>query len=376
MVILAHLIAAATVVAQPIGALPVESPASEAIGSVSRTLEAGRGKNSQERIPVKASHAVTVVLQGSSRCVSFDLREPGGQSLLPPRRDPHWIGESTWTETFWVNNWAGGDMVAELQAGHFASARLTVTLYYDDGFRVIPLVAPEVWKVGERFNLNACLARMGAVVIAESTEVTATITTPGGERIETRLYDDGQHGEGAAADGVFGRFVRTIETGRHAVSFQATARFGSDAVEREVEAVYYAIAKKERARFGGKPTFHPLDYDDDKLFNALSIDFPLHYPKGLRVAIHARLEDATGNVIHPGVTVMAQNMVARENHIIAIVVESERIVDHAVDGPFVLKDIRLWDKKADRLLDVLPEVTSEPFVVSAFQARKASGSQK
>ena len=137
-------------------------------------------------------------------------------------------------------------------------------------------------------------------------------------------------------------------------------------MERQAEAVYYAIRKEKRAYFAGPPTFRTLDYDNDGLFNSLSIEFPVHYPKGWRIAIHARLEDVTGKVIQPDVTVMAMNMVAKVDHMITIGVESERIVSQAADGPFLLRDIRLWDKRADRLIDMLPDVTSGPFSIASF----------
>ena len=97
-------------------------------------------------------------------------------------------------------------------------------------------------------------------------------------------------------------------------------------MERQAEAFYNAIPKQKSAYFTGPPTFRTLDYDNDGLFNSLSIEFPVHYPKGWRIAIHARLEDVTGKVIQPDVTVMAMNMVAKVDHIITIGVDGERIV--------------------------------------------------
>ncbi|MCH7883932.1 MAG: hypothetical protein IIC01_01655, partial [Planctomycetes bacterium] len=307
------------------------TPVAAAIETVSATLQAGRGESVQRKIPVRAGSAFTVVVEGSSRCLSFDLRGPGGQSLLPRRRAPHWISEKTWRESIWVSRWAGGEMVAEVQAGHFASAKLTVTVYYDDGLRLVPQVAPEVWTVGKAFNLNACLMKLGVVVVGESMELAATITTPDGKEAKAHLFDDGEHGDGRPNDGVFGRSVRTIDVGRHRIRFQAKYEIDGKHVERQAEAIYYAIPKEKRAYFVGPPTFRTLDYDGDGLFNSLSIEFPVHYPRGWRIAIHARLEDATGKVIKPDVTVMAMNMVAKQDHVITIGVESERIVGRAAD---------------------------------------------
>ena len=147
-------------------------------------------------------------------------------------------------------------------------------------------------------------------------------------------------------------------------------------MERQAEAFYNAIPKQKSAYFTGPATFRTLDYDGDGLFNSLSIEFPVHYPRGWRIAIHARLEDATGKVIHPDVTVMAMNMVAKQDHVITIGVDSERIVGRAADGSFLLRDIRLWDKRADRLIDVLPDVTSEPFSIASFDPPEPPEAEK
>ena len=61
---------------------------------------------------------------------------------------------------------------------------------------------------------------------------------------------------------------------------------------------------------------------------------------------------------------------------ITIGVESERIVSQAADGPFLLRDIRLWDKRADRLIDVLPDVTSGPFSIASFDPPAPSDAEE
>jgi hypothetical protein len=350
----------------PAQATPVARP----VETVSVALKAGSREHAREKLAVRAAQALTISLEGTGRALSYDVKGPDGKSLLPAQRPREWLGESTWIERFWMRGWAGGDLSVELEAEVFSSAGLTVTVHYDEGFQIHPMVVPTVWTVGEPFNLSACLTRTGEVVVAESAELAATVVTPDGERREVQLVDDGEHGEGQAGDGIFGRVARTMDAGRHEVSFRARYRVDGNVVERERRAVYYAIGKDKAARFSGEPIFRGLDGDDDGLFNSLSIRFPVHYPKGAKIAIHAILEDAKGNVVHPDVTVMAKNMVAKEDHVIAIGVESERIVRRATDGPFVLRHIRMWDKRADRLLDVLSDVTSEPFRVDTFDPPK------
>ncbi|MFQ5413503.1 MAG: choice-of-anchor X domain-containing protein, partial [Phycisphaerae bacterium] len=309
------------------------------------------------------------------KCLSYDVTDPDGKSLVPLNRYRNRAGETRWVERFSLSDWKGGDMLAELKADWFGSAELSVTVDYDDGLWLKPLVAPEVWTVGEPFKLNACLRRPGGVIVGESMELTATIITPDGNRAEAKLFDDGRHDDGGAGDGIFGRSVRTIDIGKHTIEFRAECRVDNAMVEREVDAVYYAINPNTGARFAGKPTFQTQDYDKDGLYDALSIGFPVNYPKGLKIAIHARLEDARGRVIHPNVTVMAINMVQQRDHVIAIGVESGRIVEYATDGRFFLKNIRMWDKKADTLADVLPDVSTEPYTIKSFDSLGATPAQ-
>jgi hypothetical protein len=83
--------------------------------------------------------------------------------------------------------------------------------------RVVATARP-VAGTGKTINLQVTAALTGELPAAGQTAATGTLNQPDGTTRPITLYDDGQHGDGAAGDNMFGTVVSDVSPGTYAAS--------------------------------------------------------------------------------------------------------------------------------------------------------------
>lgn len=143
--------------------------------------------------------------------------------------------------------------------------KLTMKLYFPRG----EWARKAQTVIGEPVPILVTLAQKGPVTGAN---VLTSITTPRGveqpsETHEVTLYDDGEHGDGAADDGVYGNFyTRTSRSGTYVVNAVATGSTNTTgSFRREAKGAFYVLTDLDSDKDGLPDTWerlHSLDPND------------------------------------------------------------------------------------------------------------------
>jgi len=143
--------------------------------------------------------------------------------------------------------------------------KLTMKLYFPRG----EWARKAQTVIGEPVPMLVTLAQEGPVTGAN---VLAYITTPKyveqpSETHEVTFYDDGEHGDGSADDGVYGNFyTRTSRSGTYIVNAVATGSTNSTgSFRREAKGAFYVLTDRDSDQDGMPDTWetqHGLDPND------------------------------------------------------------------------------------------------------------------
>ena len=193
----------------------------------------------RQSIPMDEVNARVLLLKSSSSNWEFNFGEQGKSA--PERASTR---ASVHTQTTF------GMQDAQVPAELFAFENLKATNYSveinsndgaegfiliegDEATQLVSYPMDRQFALGQPVTILARLQNLDAR--AEITNASLNVTSPSGERSSTGLFDDGQHNDGAAGDGLFGASFSALEVGDYRAQVLANGSVADKSVVRSAE---------------------------------------------------------------------------------------------------------------------------------------------
>ncbi|MEO1415615.1 MAG: T9SS type A sorting domain-containing protein [Bacteroidota bacterium] len=184
----------------------------------------------------------------------------------------------------------------------------------------------------------------GGILTAGAT-LTAQVRENDSSSFSFPLFDDGQHGDGVANDGIYGNSLAQA--------------FSSDFLAVEVSASYQGFSLYERTSvaygvqmgtFADTYQETTVDEDNDRLIDGLAITVGLNIQDELRgIVVTGKLVDASGDFIVTATLNETQTQTGPLNVVLSF--GGEEIAQKGLDGPYTLSDLQLIDLETGEVVD-------------------------
>ena len=193
------------------------------------------------------------------------------------------------------------------------------------------------YRAGEPVALRATLSDGGRGVAGAS--VSAAIYTPAHERLDVALLDDGQHGDGAANDGIYGNHWQPAGAGGYYPVFvTATGAGASGPYARGAEGVL--LVSPGAAELLGTSRLRLPDDNGDGAIDKLELQLAIGVQQAGEFLLAAQLLDAAGALI--GSTVAPIGLAAGLQWA-TLSFPGSWIRQHQAEGPYTVTSILLMD---------------------------------
>ncbi|MGQ9680993.1 MAG: two-component regulator propeller domain-containing protein [Anaerolineae bacterium] len=292
-------------------------------------------------VPVDAAGEVRFYLRGErSNELTFHLVDPLGrmvdQDTIGDAGEHFDLGMASF-QSYLIRDAAPGDwqVVVGRPADATGSERFTGYCVLQTPLRLTLTVAPGIADGGEPVQLTATLRWGEAPVTGASVE--AEIGRPDGRSERVVLADDGLHGDGAAADGVYGaRYLPAGPGGWH-VAFVTARKPG---LARTVEQLF-AVSPKT-ATLTGRYSEEAEDADRDGRYDALVLHAGLEVRAAGRYLLAATLADAAGRELARVVQPLA---LQAGGQTVDLRFPARVLARAQTDGPYTVRRVILLDEQ-------------------------------
>ncbi len=336
----------------------VEMAEPEATGS-SLGVESGaiaEGQLFTVPVGVDTPSEISFLLTWETGDLYFNLIDPNGRVITPTTVDPNIVysenregelsGQVPWsgrTASFSVQTPTNGVWKAQISAAAALPGDAVdwMLIIVHDSAVTVSLTRDAAWK-----PLNTSVRLVSEVKVAGAPLVGATVTSiifrPDGTSEMLILYDDGVHGDGASADGVYGNSFAGSQYGTYLLSVKATGVVNALPFSRT--AISHIQFGSGTARVSGAFSDRGVDSDGDGLYNTLQVDVPVQVTTAGEYAVFAELRSATGGVLAYSNATAA---LASGQHKLTLNFSGEEIWANGGNGRFTLAALRLDDMGAD-----------------------------
>ena len=214
-------------------------------------------------------------------------------------------------------------------------------------------------------HLQATAAENGAP--RTNASVQAYITAGGADVILKALLDDGGSGDGQSNDGVYGGYLAPVrEGGAYNVNLKATGTNTAGEQFQRVAFSFFTIAPKS-ATLTRSYTDAGVDNDADGVFEFLEVQAGVNVTEAGTFLVEGDLTDGTGEVIDSALG--AGSNLTTGNGTVPLLFDGNLILKHGQDGPFKVKNLRLYMEKDGRPIwmeDDADGYTTLAYTVSQF----------
>ncbi|MEW6743488.1 MAG: choice-of-anchor X domain-containing protein [Planctomycetota bacterium] len=266
-----------------------------------------------------------------------------------------------------------GDVTVNILSGPSSAANLSFTLRFDNGRKLLAQADPTLVAAGSTVQLTAAIVdALGTVLVGASPSFSAEIRLPDRTTQVLPLFDDGLHGDGAAGDGTFGNaFSDTLQEGRYDAQCSALLDLGAEWVER-TETVAFAVIPAG-GTLTGLPVESTPDLDQNGFYDSLNFDQTVTFTRNGAFRLTAPLLDSAGELVaqvsHDYVNTQGAGAAT-----VTLVVSARDIVVHAVDGPWTLSGLTLYDLDVGSLpSSVAPDCVTQAYQSGSFEPPDAPG---
>lgn len=203
-------------------------------------------------------------------------------------------------------------------------------------------------------------------------EASARIETPNGNIVKAQMFDDGNHDDKIAGDGIFGSTFVPNQTGKYVVQIitKGTNPNGESFIRTGEHIVEVAAS---RAVFGENASIKPLD---DTRFQ---INLPVQgLSSGQKVLAHAEVwgRDADGNlkaIAWIGGMTLAEKSFGNGRAILPLTLDSRWLVRSDAKGEYELKNIRVQNADSLAVLGTKDSISLPEINLSNDLARSYDG---
>jgi hypothetical protein len=175
--------------------------------------------------------------------------------------------------------------------------------------------------------------------------VTGTITRPDESRADVTLFDDGQHQDGAAGDGVFGvEVAATSQGGAYSLQLISNGSYNGQPYQRS--AVTTFLVGTAGADLTDQYADAPLDDDGDTFYEALVLTATLQVTVPGTYSLAAELHAGDTFIDLASTTVE----LAAGQPTITLRFSGHRLRAAGIDGPYAIRNVSLLDETAGTVL--------------------------
>jgi pimeloyl-ACP methyl ester carboxylesterase len=339
--------------------------APELEGHLGGSLGAPAASTVNVPVTLDTNGEVLVVVLVDGLGATFDVLDSNGVTLVPGNAESTVLSQGVTMWSFTISSTTAEVVTVQLTAGP-VDAELRYNLTFDNGLRLLAGTSEGLIDSGAPMTLLAqVMDAGGAVVTGSSPMFTARVTLPDRSEVSLVLLDDGASGDGAAGDGVFGgTFSSTGLEGRYRVDVNGLTLLG-DLVERSDRTAF--AVRPTSATFSGPPAESVPDADGNGLFDSLDVAQFVQLNLDGRFIITATLQDAAGGVITRARVVIDNDQGAITAPLLLSFPATD-IVRHAIDGPWTVNDLVVYDADQGSLeADEVPIFSTAAHTVGQFE---------
>ncbi|HPL26692.1 MAG TPA: two-component regulator propeller domain-containing protein, partial [Anaerolineae bacterium] len=347
----------------PVPAIPGHSPFYSG--------EVAPGKTVTQTVTVDTAGEVRFYLRGETGPLTFSLTDPQGRTV-----DAASIGDAGEFFDLGLADFQGY-LIRQAQPGVW---RVAVSRPGDaggaarfSGYAVFPgsslslsASAGQVWfGEGETVAITATL-QSGAGALPGA-RVEAEIGRPDMQVDPLTLFDDGEHGDGAAHDGVYGASYRPPSGGGYFTLFvTAQGTLGGAAFARTAETLF--AVSPATAALTGTYTEASDDADRDGRYDALTLQVGVDVRARGNFLIAAALADAQGREVARAVAPVALNA---GTQMATLRFPGYLLAGAQVDGPYTVSRVTLLDESgaAIPLQEAEDVLQTRPYRYQDFEGR-------
>lgn len=300
--------------------------------------------------------------------LTFRLRDPTGKSIDPESAEDaddvaYFALPFANFASYVITDTLTGAWICHLEAPETLPQPAGYALYavLDSSLRMRVGVEREVYCRGELAVLTATLTQEGKPL--PGADVSAAIYLPDHKAIALTLYDDGQHGDSAAEDGVYGNKWTVIGPGGYYPLFiSARGASGGSRFERGAEGVL--VVSPETATLTGYLQEEARDGDGDGLYETLAVEVGVEVVRGGDFLLSGQLLTQEGERV---ASVTLPLRLERGRHTITLSFAGGMIRRHRRSGPYRIAGLSLMDISGAAVpLDQGPTLSTRNYLWHAF----------
>ena len=293
---------------------------------------------------ITSSGETAVMLAWNAGDVSLVLKDPSGAVVPQDSNYARFDGGFGWTIFYDLPNPPTGTWSYTITSQNLADPAV---------YRLAAMFSTSITVVGslpENVPYNSQLILTAKVAYDDTTPVTggtvfARIKRPDSLTETQVLYDDGNHQDGAANDGVFGgTYSYTRPGGIYGVLFIASGSFNGETYTRTATANF--TVPPTSASLGSGYSNQGIDDDQDGIYEWLEISTPVTVNQAGTYMISGELYSGSvyiGQTYTEGtLSIGAQYLVLRFS--------GEDISEKKLNGPYALRNLMLFDETPPTLL--------------------------
>jgi len=308
------------------------------------------------------SISVLAVMEGAD--CAFDLLGPDDQSWVPGDADIIDF-EGGQIVTFSVDAPPIGLATLQLAAGDEPAAAF-VGVTFANG-RWLRLEVPEE-PVSPQTPVTVIASMRDAddtVIVGTGGSAEVTLVLPDESEQVLPLFDDGQHDDGEAGDGVYANtFDTTSLGGRYMVNGHAQITLDDEVVERTAIGMF--VVDSSPAFLVGVTDERPVDEDSNGKIDRLEIDIEVQVDEAGDYQVMAVLQDYMEEMISED-HVQFEVQDVPSGYTVTLQFDAGTLVAHGVDGPWTLTDIQLIDDDQVLVADTLADYVTAPYDLDDFE---------
>lgn len=346
---------------------PGRDPEPDRDDGLALSLRTGAGSVAAEGVMLQVGGPYLVQTRVRGRQADYLIRGPDGETLPLDDCRRFYLGRWEYVEDCVVEVSSPGTVLVELRASRRAEAGMEVSLRPLRDYHCNLVIEKNPVFVGEEVGVVGFFSNdTGQSAVDQVSSMRALVTQPNGETIQFDLLDDGLGADSRAEDGKFARKIRATMSGPHVIELTGQAMAAGRSVVRRARGVLM-VRSVEGPRFDTRFETTADDLDKNGLAEAIRMFFYVRYPHNAQVELRAALLGQDGCIIDPEIRTAGYNGGQDGIHPLDAVVSADRFVCGDCEGPFVLTDIRMWDTKAERLVDLLPDVAFPSISLSELE---------
>ena len=316
----------------PVGTFSRSSP------FVLASLEAQPASHASKRLQLASAVPIRGIVTLSGDDASFELFDANGRVVTTRSRSVGGALGGAQLHSFELDAHLATPVQLVLHGGSEGGS-LGARFEFDEA----PELAATVAHEGDGVRITARLVDAAQAVL-EAERIWAVVEGPDRWSATIELLDDGQNEDGEARDGVFGaRLPTQLSPGEYAVTLHAHR---TEDVERS--GLDRFIVYPTGASFASTLRESTRDEDGDGLFEELVFEQELLLERNGTFKVLGTLVNSAGQTIaFPGAVI--ENRSGGRTTTVALRVDGEQIARQGVDGPWLLRDLTIYDLECSSL---------------------------